>query len=63
MENHMSRLLLIFGSAALLSLSAYRLGYTKATERARIEYFEGVEGYCLADTPAHPGECKGGPNG
>ncbi len=39
-------------------IMAWNKGYTKASKDLEAKWYEGPEGYCLADKPAHPGECN-----
>lgn len=38
-------------------LFAYLCGYQKADTELSKNWYEGPEGYCLADKPPHPGDC------
>ena len=46
---------LVFVSNLLIGLLAYNFGYDKAKLTLSKDWFEGPEGYCLAQN--HPGEC------
>ncbi len=45
--------------AALMTVTAYKNGYNRALADAQCRFDTGVEGYCLADSPPHPGPCNG----
>lgn len=52
----MARIVRFLVAFAILDLT-FHFGMWRGEEKARINYFEGPEGYCLADKPPHPGEC------
>lgn len=35
----------------------FQLGYDRALHVAEQQFYAGPEGYCLADSPPHAGEC------
>ncbi len=46
--------------AAMMTVTAYKSGYNRAMADAYNKFYDGPEGYCMADKPPHPGECYAG---